>query len=644
VTATAPLDEEAGYDAVYAALEDIWRLQERDSGGSFLERLFGGGNAANDGFALATEEGSGAGAPDTGTTPLLGDSWGADYTGTNVQVEGIDEGDIVKTDGETIFVHSNGYISLVKADGADSTVITRIDVSRHSLWPGDVQGTTAVNNMMIQDNVLAVLVQRYPDNWDEDGNSLLGAPSNDALVLFYDVSDPTAPELLNSLGQDGEFRTARLQDGILYLVSTYWVPEKDQTDPAEPASFAPCLTRNGKETVMPMSDIVIWEQPQQTQYVVVSAVSMENQERIGQEAFLGGAETVYMSPENLYLTSARWNGEGVTAVEKAFGIDSDSNITTSYAIRLSLDSGELSLAAQGAFPGTPVNQFALDEFEGHLRVATTVMSTGGWEPTRSALYILDQDLAPVGEIEELATDESVQSVRFVGAVGYVVTFRQTDPLFAIDLTDPAAPRVMSALKIPGFSAYLHPWSGEELLGLGYAGDEMGLTGGLKLSMFDVADPFDVTEDASMNVRYDESPALWDHHAILVEPERGFIGFPVTSWGQYEVEQTDEEKLKSVEDGPSDLYIPEVGPTVRYVVYDYSAGAGFSARGHLNLSWIVDYDTSTVRGLRIGQFLYVCGPTGVGVWEIESLEYVGQVTLPRPPTVSDLIGPTPEEVG
>jgi uncharacterized secreted protein with C-terminal beta-propeller domain len=143
--------------------------------------------------------------------------------------------------------------------------------------------------------------------------------------------------------------------------------------------------------------------------------------------------------------------------------------------------------------------------------------------TFNALYVLDADLQVAGSITDLAQDEVIYSARFDGDIGYFVTFRQVDPLFAVDLSNPKAPVVLSALKIPGFSEYLHLWSDGRLFGLGRDADvETGRAGRMKLSMFDTSDPADVTERKTLLLDSDYSAALYNHKAILISRDKNLI--------------------------------------------------------------------------------------------------------------------------
>jgi uncharacterized secreted protein with C-terminal beta-propeller domain len=217
----------------------------------------------------------------------------------------------------------------------------------------------------------------------------------------------------------------------------------------------------------------------------------------------------------------------------------------------------------------------------------------------NALYILDPSMKLIGSIEGLAKGERIYSARFTGPVGYMVTYREMDPLFALDLSNPTSPRVTSALKIPGFSTYLHPFGEDRLLGLGYnaTGD---VRNGMKISMFDTSDSFDVTELLSMKIGSFDSEALSEHKAVLVDLERGLFGFPAYD---------------------------EANGMLYYYVFHYDDENGFTLQGYLRLGGSSNrYYGMSVRGLIIDEHLYVFS-AGYGassyldVFDLEALENV-----------------------
>ncbi|WP_077346990.1 beta-propeller domain-containing protein [Tessaracoccus flavescens] len=529
---------------------------------------------------------------------------GAGQYATNVQVAGIDEGDIVKSDGRTIFAASGDDVVLLAAQGADTHELARIDTSTTAgREGGTAQGP--VVDLMLHGSSLVVLVTEYEPRLSElpasQESAYVPYDATQTKALIYDVSDPAAPTLSQSLGQSGAFSTSRLSGDLLYLVTQHAVTDPHAIDPAVPGTFVPSTTDDGTSTPLPADDLVLMPRPDGPRYSVVSSIDLATNERVDTLSVLGGSQTTYMSEESLYLASVEYAGDadGDQARDET-GMRSVTEQTK--LARIALDDGRLTAAAEGTVPGVLLNQFAMDDYEGRLRLAVTlngVSTSGQWESTPS-LLVLDGNLEVISSIPKLATNETVQSVRFVGPVAYVVSFRQIDPLFAIDLSDPAAPKVMGELKIPGFSTYLHPWADGQLLGLGMDATDDGMVTGLKLSMFDTSDPFALKEQAVLKVPYADSEALRNHKAVLVDSEHSLIGFPALNYSGG-------------------------GSTADYVVYRFEDGA-FRLAGKLPVEASEQQWVSSVRGLTIGDSLYVVTERGVDVYGADSLEKVASEEL------------------
>jgi hypothetical protein len=325
-----------------------------------------------------------------------------------------------------------------------------------------------------------------------------------------------------------------------------------------------------------------------------------------------------MSHNNLYLSSTQWNYWIAEDARDAVTIPGygDYEGAKTTIVRISLNSGALKMEAEALIPGTMINQFAMDEYDGHLRVATTWEDYGAnWWRQNSGLWILDSSLELVGSIPELVNDESIQSVRFSGEVAYVLTFKQVDPLFTIDVSDPANPVVQSELKIPGFSSYLHPFGEGLLLGIGtnltMEGDSIEGEG-LKLSMFDVSDPFNVTEYAVTGIYGKLTEVASDHKAAFVDVERGLFGFPVISW-EYDANWM---LSKVVWD---------------YVLYSWD-GTTFTEVARIDLLYGIppkesyNVSMSAARGIRIGGDFYTVANGAVGVYTMEDYTPLTRVTL------------------
>jgi uncharacterized secreted protein with C-terminal beta-propeller domain len=299
---------------------------------------------------------------------------------------------------------------------------------------------------------------------------------------------------------------------------------------------------------------------------------------VGGSSTVGLSGQVYASAESIYLASESWL--------PADGDDSWGSATFLY--RFDLNAQNLPLVAEGAVPGGVINQFAMDEYDGKFRIATTEWRNTGRE---NNLFVLEQEddlLNPVGAITGLAHGEQLYSARFLGERAYLVTFRTVDPLFVIDLSDPYDPRVTGELKIPGFSNYLHPVGDGFLLGLGRDADpETGRVGGLQVSLFDVRDPQNPVRSDVLTLGDDNlwawSNAIWDHHAFSYFPESGILALPVTAWNE--------------------------GQSVTQLqVIDITTGELPS----LELLGEIDHDSPVNRSLRIGANLYSLSDTTLKV--------------------------------
>lgn len=343
-------------------------------------------------------------------------------------------------------------------------------------------------------------------------------------------------------------------------------------------------------------------------YTVISSIDMEKAELLSSKSLLGVGGTVYMNSKNLYIATARYEyeqsdeyqQEQYTVVEHK-----NSNFTDIVRIELSAD---INVSANGSVSGQLLNQFSMDEYNDYLRVVTTVDNSSykifsddkhglakyEWdeEVLSNSLYVLDDQLQIVGAIEEMGEDERVYSVRFDGDIGYFVTFRQTDPLFAVELSDPSNPKVLSALKISGFSEYLHVYGDNKLFGLGMEADEeTGITQCMKLSMFDISDPADVTECAKILIEDCYwSEALYNHKTILISEEKNMIAFPVEG---------------------------------RYVVYGYSDEMGFYIRASFDVD---EMDIYNVRGLYIGDYIYICSTELIEVFDMSEFINIAQIAF------------------
>lgn len=480
------------------------------------------------GFGEGVEE-----AEDSASGEASGIGGGGDHSSTNNQVEGIDEGDIVQTDGDYLYSVSESRV--VISDIRDPENMKLASVVKFD-------GETYPEKLFLSDGTLAVISSRFSlmETDDEAEMESFMPYSGLTVVSLYDVSSPDNPKLIREFGNEGSFNNARLSNGVLHYVSNvfpnYWILEEQPDIELRPRLF----DSNKNEEFEPLSyeDLTILPGTMEGSYSVITSLNLETpaSNEISTKGFLGGNEQLYMSEQSLYLTAS--------AFETAEGEFGDTSLwvpqqADTEIFKFGLDGIAVEFVASARVRGSLLNQFSMDEFDGHFRLATT--EGAAWEPAsepKNHLFILDGQLEQVGSVEDLAPSERIYSVRFMGSRAYMVTFRETDPLFAIDVSDPAAPEVLGELKIPGFSNYLHPLDENHLIGFGYetriepvkgGGEPRIVTGGMKLSLFDVSDMSDPkeTDTEIIGGPGTYSALQYDHKALFRHEQQSLFGFPVS---------------------------------------------------------------------------------------------------------------------
>ena len=560
--AGATLRTATSYEEIYDAFE---RIPKETNRSSWLN-----GSAILD-FAVAENVKDAAPMESGGVKPESSatSGTGKDFSGTNVQVAGIDEADIVKTDGAFLYIldRINNRISIVSADQSDLRILAEVSLSRDNM--GNLR------ELYLSENRLVVVTERenaqeVTRHFGEKDYENLGEPDyvkynvwkSQVGLLTFDITERNNPKLLSDLWQDGTYLSSRCVGGYVYTFSDYngrnyydmysfgGLIEKAEETAGQKKDSAderiPCV--NGE--VLPPDCIYICDEPNSEEFLVLTAMKISEPSAYADtKTVLSGGDHCYVSNRYIYIGNSRWQN-----------IKFPYNRTELY--RFSYENGTVEAAGQVTIKGTLNDQFSMDEYKGKLRIVTTVTEYDyteqeildrlddnnedgvvdeedlkgayeafwwlqpGYSSTQSnALYIYDEDLTLTGSIEKLAENEHIESARLMGDTGYFVTFRQTDPLFSVDLSDPANPKVLGALKIPGFSEYLHPFGDNLLLGIGYDADERtGWRQGIKVSMFDVSDPANVVEVSKM-VFPEYSGSFSTHKDILVDAEKNLIGFP-----------------------------------------------------------------------------------------------------------------------
>ena len=573
------------------------------------------------------------------------------YSTTNVQVAGVDEPDIVKTDGTYLYVVANQTVFIIRAYPVFEAAITseiRINNGRISniFVRGDrlvVFGNTGgfYGYPLLEDDVKGDL-ERPSMWWDE---------TQQTIIRVYDITDRNDPILSKDIRIDGSYFDARLIDEYVYVVATeytyqiyYAVDEKNYT-----IDIPEIRIDNVSENIS-AGDIYYVDVPELSDTMThVISVNLETNDVIEKSFMLGSSQTMYVSKHNIFLASLHYpyypvfrgnQGDNTADVYKE----------TTILHKISIDTGDVNYTAQGEVPGHILNQFSMDEHNGFFRIATT--SGNNWmegSQTTNNLYILDENLKQVSKIENIAPGESIYAARFLGNRAYLVTFVQVDPLFTIDVSDPYHPRILGELKIPGYSEYLHPYDETHIIGIGKEvdptidEDKIHTTGavyytailGLKIALFDVSDIEHPVEQTKIVIgdRGTDSPALYDHKAFLFDREKELLVLPVSL---YEI--TQEVKDRYVESEGRETLYGQFTFQGAYV-YTLSLENGFEFQGRIThqtpeqMQHSDDYywywgfsNTDITRSLYIGDVLYTISDSMVKMNNLEDLSELSSISL------------------
>ncbi|HSK24993.1 MAG TPA: beta-propeller domain-containing protein [Egicoccus sp.] len=510
--------------------------------------------------AVEAEDSAGAADRDLAAAPTPG----VDFSGTNVQEAGVDEPDRVKSDGDTMYVVNESGLTILDITGDDPVELGSLRL--REAW--DAQLLLDGDRLLITSSVYGVVPfageRIAPDSLPYGGAGV-------ATLTLVDVSDPADPQVTERLTVDGATVSSRLVDGVARVVvrteqgiNLPWVmPEgsglraerraleanKDLIRASEAEDWIPYYiheTADGdtsEGTLLPCNRISHPQQFAGLGVLSVLTIDVAGGGLVPGDAAIGvlaGGDTVYASTERLYVATTRWmDWESMNDVARRDA--AEDVVTELHAFDIS-DPATTGYLASGQVPGTLLSQWAMSEHEGRLRVASTVGDPWGWDgggPSESVVTVLEPDgaeLVEVGQVTGLGLTERIYAVRFIGDVGYVVTFRQTDPLYTLDLSDPTDPQVTGELKILGYSAYLHPVGEGLLLGVGQDADEDGRTKGTQLSLFDVSDPADPQRLDQVTLADGMSEVEYDHHAFLHWPATGLTVVPFQQWHYDEATQ------------------------------------------------------------------------------------------------------------
>lgn len=502
-----------------------------------------------------------------------------DYSKTNVQVENVDEADIVKTDGEYIYYITQNTVYIIKADNLEIVSSKNIYSDKERFSPEELY----INKDKL------IVIGTY-NTYQETENTVKKRYSyflNQKVMtqaIVYDISNKADPEEIRTVRLDGYYKDSRMIGENIYVISSknaYYYDEIKE-DEILPLVYD---TKTG-ERIISATDIAYFPNTNSFSFMTVAGFDINNDNVVCTETFFGASDEIYASQNHLYITQRNYDN-----------YDYRNSSNTIYKFKL--NGSKIEMLCKGEVKGNLNNQFSMDEYEGNLRIATT---SGYDDEDTNQLYVFDENLKELSRIENIAVGEKIYAVRFIGKIGYVVTFEQIDPLFLIDLSDPRNPSIKGELKIPGYSSYLHPYDETHIIGIGYNTKSNGYGGvtnaNMKMSMFDVSDLENPREMFSVDIgeEYASSSIMYNHKVLFENKSKDLIGFPVTYRNYLASEDKD-----------------------AFTIYHIDLEKGFERYGEI--SHEINYRTNIDRAIYIGNTLYTLANTEIRSYNLDTFEHI-----------------------
>ncbi|WP_342533797.1 beta-propeller domain-containing protein [Lysinibacillus sp. FSL K6-0057] len=443
---------------------------------------------------------------------------------TNNQVEGVEEGDIVVVKDGFIYTAKDQSITVVNAkDPKNLKMATSIKLKESQY----------ISKLALYDNLLIVIGDQYIEK----------ARTAMVTASFYDISNPSNPKHVRDVGQEGFLQDIRITKDTLYLIGNmypnYWMLQEDNKTDLKPKTFDSMAGTEYKN--LPLEKISILPNTMDGTYSLITAVDLKNGAKTtaNTKGYLGGSSGLYMSENALYLTTPMYESSNdVSSEKRVMDMIWLPRSADTQIFKWNVDGTTLNFAGSTEVKGTVLNQYSMDEYKGNFRIFTTEGNT--WDEKSTSynhLFILDEHLKTLGSVKDMAPGEKIYSARFMGEKAYVVTFKQVDPLFVIDVANPKKPTVLGELKIPGFSNYLHPLDETHLIGIGYDTEQrydsytkrnFTVTTNMKMSLFDVSDFRNPKEQSTVKIggKGSSSEVQYNPKALFRNKEFNYFGFPV----------------------------------------------------------------------------------------------------------------------
>jgi len=566
----------------FNSYEELQSYIRNSESANYGYKMFGGRGAGFSSDVLSVAAMQEGGFKDSGGSTTGGS---VDYSKTNVQVEGVDELDTMKNDGKYIYTVNQNKVVIVEAYPADlMKIISDIEFDNY------INGIFIYDNklMVVESSYgygpyfdTETNVGAFPERVIDSGSY-----KSEVNMHVYDISDDLIlnPKLLETFSVEGDYYASRLIDGHVYVIANRYV---DYSNPVIP------LFKEGNNVESVDASQVYYSNyyGPNLMFSSVMAIDIDDLKYEGDVFLLGANNGIYVSENSIYLAGFKsydyfkvYEGsleimlgvfpeEYKDEVEEIINsddeyykrydranllistyfnsLDTDDKIkfeeklaeaNQNYYAELSkeyektvihkveIDGLKIDYRGSGEVQGYILNQFSMDEFDGNFRIATTTGNNfGNFDSSLNHLFVLDDDLKVIGSVEDLASGERIYSARFLGDKAYMVTFRQVDPLYVIDLSNAEAPKILGYLKVTGFSNYLHPIGDSLLLGIGHEATEEGRALGLKISLFDVSDfenPIEIDKYV-VESEWSYSEAEYEHKAVLFDDSKDLLVIPVS---------------------------------------------------------------------------------------------------------------------
>ena len=457
-----------------------------------------------------------------------------DYSKTNIQVENVDEADIVKTNGKYIFyVVSNKIVIVDIQNKTKMEKVAEITFENDDFKPSELY--------IYKDKIIVIGNESgYSTSKSivrETLNSIYkkGIYRQNTTAIVYDISYVKEPEEERRVKIEGRYVSSRMIDGNIYFVANKSISGYDivkhNVEDLDENAYKPAYTDTAvstREKLVDFDKVYYFDNIETLNYLNLGGFNVNNEKEADVEVLMGAGDTIFCSTENLYVAKAR----NVYDADTRMNFGKDTKI-----LKFSLNNGNIEFKAEADIEGGINNQFSMDEQNGYFRIATTVGKTYNMDnSTSNSLYILDEKLNEVGRLDGIAKGEKIYSVRYAGDRAYVVTFKEIDPLFVIDLSNVRNPKILGELKIPGYSTYLHPYDETHVIGFGYdtkpnSSNTGVVNDGIKMSMFDITDFNNPKEMFTVKIgdRRTSSALTHNHKALLFSKEKNLIAFPISTY-------------------------------------------------------------------------------------------------------------------